>query len=178
MKNMEDKVLPKSYGEEPSSPITFPEQDDLCKRLDAFYHTKGMQLKLQPSALFRGALYVMRDKENPDWMAQAAHSLREILYPFEGLHNTLISYGSTYDEVGLVEYVGRYNTFITRIAHHDFEAAERNPLVGGTKDKPVAITAEMFESVVLRFGKFLFVVLRRQIETHKEIDDILAQGPI
>jgi hypothetical protein len=38
---MEDKALPKSYGEEAPSPTPFPERDELCKRLDAFYEASG-----------------------------------------------------------------------------------------------------------------------------------------
>jgi hypothetical protein len=181
VKTMEDKALPKSYGEEIPSPIPFPEKEELCKRLDALYQASGMQLKLSPSSFFNGALYALRYKENPDWMAQVAHSLREILYLFKGSggwHNVLISYGSTYDKNRIGQDVGTYNNFITAIAHHRFETAEASPLVGGTKDKPVTITAEIFESIVLRFGKVLFAVLRRQIETHLEIDNILAKGPI
>jgi len=178
---MEDKALPKSYGEEIPSPISFPNKDELCKRLDTLYQASGMQLKSPPSSFFNGALYVLRYKENPDWMAQVAHSLREILYQFKdsgGWHNVLISYGSTYDKNRIGQDVGTYYNFITAIAHHRLETAETNPLVGGTKDKPVVITAEIFESIVLRFGRVLFAVLRRQIETHREIDNIIAQGPI
>jgi len=181
LKTMEDKALPKSYGEESPSPIPFPEKGELCKRLDALYQTSGMQLKSPPSSFFNGALYALRYKENPDWMAQVAHSLREILYQFKdngGWHDVLISYGSTYDKNRIGQDVGTYYKFITAIAHHRFETAEMSPLIGGTKDKPVAITAEIFESIILRFGKVLFAVLRRQIETHQEIDDILTQEPI
>lgn len=96
---MEDKALPKSYGEKVPPPIPFPEIDELCKRLDAFCEASGVELKSRPSLLFRGALYALRHKENPDWMAQTAHSLREILYLFKGnpgWHNAFMAYGSTY----------------------------------------------------------------------------------
>jgi hypothetical protein len=122
----------------------------------------------------------MRYKENPDWMAQVAHSLREILYRFKdngGWRTALISFGSTYDTNRIGQDVGTYYNFITNVAHHNFEAAEMSPLIGGTRDKPVIITAGIFQSIVLRFARVLFAVLRRQIETHKEIDDILLQGP-
>ena len=181
MKNMEDKILPKSYGEKPSSPITFPEQDDLCKRLDAFYHTSEVQLKLQPSSFFRGALYAMRHKENPDWMAQVAHSLREILYQFQDYGKwpcALKAYNPTYERERIKKDVNAYYRFFSDIAHHNYETAAMSSLIGGAKDKPVVITTELFENVVLQFGKVLFVVLRRQLDTHEEIDDILAQAPV
>ena len=37
--------------------------------------------KRSPRDMFRGALSVLEDENNPDRIAQAAHSLREILYP-------------------------------------------------------------------------------------------------
>lgn len=178
---MEDKMLPKSYGEESPSPASFPEENELCNRLDALYRSSGVQLKSLPSSFFRGALYAMRYKENPDWIAQVAHSLREILYQFKdngGWRNAIISYGSTYENDRIGSDVGKYYNFMQDIAHHRFENAEISQLIGASKDKPITVTAEIFESIVLRFGKVLFVVLRRQLETHKEIEDILAQGPI
>lgn len=177
---MEDKELPKSYGDKVAPPVSFPDQEELCKRLDALYQVSGMQLNVLPSSFFNGALYAMRYKENPDWMAQVAHSLREILYQFKdngGWPNALVSYGSTYDKNRIGRDVGTYYNFITDIAHHRFAKAEANPLIGGMKDKPVSITAEIFESIILRFGNILFVILRRQVEVHKEIDDILSQTP-
>ncbi|MFA4998718.1 MAG: hypothetical protein WC514_01740 [Candidatus Paceibacterota bacterium] len=176
---MEDRVLPKSYGEESPSPIPFLENDELCKRLDALYQSSGIHLKIPPSSFFNGALYALRYKENPDWMAQVAHSLREILYQFKskdgGWVPAFISYGSTYNKDRIGQDVGTYYRFISDIAHHRFEVAEKNPLIGATEDRPIEITPEIFEGVVLRFGKVLFEVLRRQIEVHKEIDDILVQ---
>lgn len=172
---MEDKTLPKSYGEESTLLVPFPEQEELCVRLDEFYQTSGNKLEFQPSSLFRGALYTMRYKENPDWMAQVAHSLREILYQFKGWSDTFVKYGSTYDKTKIGQDVGTYYTFISDIAHHSFEKAGTSPLIGGTKANPVAITAEIFENVALRFGKILFTVLRRQIEAHQEIDNLLTE---
>jgi len=175
---MEDKALPKSYGEEVSAPTPFPEQDELCNRLDVFYRSSGIQLRSEPSSFFRGALYSMRHKENPDWMAQVAHSLREILYQFKNRwSDAFVSYGSTYDSDRIKPDVNAYYRFICDVAHHKMEKAETSSVVDGRRDKPVSITPELFESVVLRFGKVLFAVLRRQIETHKEIDEILLQGP-
>lgn len=174
---MEDRALPKSYGEEPTLPVPFPEQEELCVRLDEFRQSSGHKLEFQPSSLFRGAVYAMRYKENPDWMAQVAHSLREILYSFEGWSDAFVKYGSTHDKRKIGPDVGIYYNFITDIAHHNFEKAGMSPLIGGTKDKPVVITAGIFENVALQFGKILFAVLRRQIEAHQEIDNILAQEP-
>ncbi|MBP7796669.1 MAG: hypothetical protein KA059_07855 [Elusimicrobiales bacterium] len=179
---MKDKFLPKSVAQDFPKPLLFSEQEELCRRLDNFHKTSGIQLPIALSSLFRGALYAMRYEyasENPDWMAQAAHSLREILYPFMRGNKRKIafktSYGSTYDECKLNQDVGRYYNFITDIAHHNFCEAGQNSLVGGSKNTPITITRKVFEEVVFQFGKILYEVLRRQIDAHHEIDTLLAQ---
>src|SRR5215470_12634710 len=151
---MEDKELPKSYGEEAPSPISFPEKDELGRRLDEFYQASGVQLKVFPSSFLNGAFYTLRYKDNPDWMAQVAHSLREILYQFKAgdWSKAFVAFGSTYDKNRIGPDLGIYYNFITNIAHHNFEAVEIHSLIGGTKDKPLTITASMFEDIVLRFG--------------------------
>ncbi|MFC1701061.1 hypothetical protein ACFLZ0_02920 [Patescibacteria group bacterium] len=171
---MKDKVLPKSYGEKVPAPVFFPDKDELCKRLDALYQSSGIQLESPLSSFFNGALYVLRYKDNPDWMAQSAHSLREILYQFKGgrgWSNAFRSYGSTYNVNRIGQDVGIYYNFFTNVAHHNLKAAGTSSVVGGTKNDPIIITAEIFENIVLQFGKVLFLVLRRQIEAHREIDN-------
>jgi hypothetical protein len=178
---MEDKDLPKSYGEKSPPPVSFPEEDELCRRLDSFYQASGVQLSIPPSHLFKGALYAMRYKDNPDWIAQVAHSLREILYHFKGKggwRKAILLYGSAYDRNRIGQDVGEYYNFIQVLAHHRFETAAISPLIGGSKMKPTVITTDIFENIVLRFGRVLSVVLQRQLEVHKEIDSILAQGPL
>jgi hypothetical protein len=179
IRQMEDKALPKSYGEELTLPVLFPEQEELCVRLDEFCQSSGNKLEFQLSSLLRGALYTMRYKENPDWMAQVAHSLREILYSFKGKgwRDAFARYGSTHNKRRIGPDVGIYYNFFSDIAHHGFGKAGTSQLIGGTKDKPVVVTAEIFEKVVLGFGQILFTVLRRQIEAHQEIDAILALEP-
>jgi uncharacterized protein YqcC (DUF446 family) len=41
----------------------------------------------------------------------------------------------------------------------------------------VDITQEVFENIVSKFGKILFIVLRRQIDAHQEIEKILHESP-
>ena len=69
-------------GDTPLPPARLTsEQEDLCSRLDELY--QPYDLHVRPSEMFRGAVFASRAecRNNPDWIAQAAHSLREILYP-------------------------------------------------------------------------------------------------
>ena len=182
---MDDKSLPQSITQNVIEPIFFPDEKELCRRLDEFYNTSGVKPEVPPSQIFRGALYAMRRdyiKNNPDWMSQVAHSLREILYQFDRGNKkrseALDQYGSTYDEKKRAQDVGRYYNLITDIAHHNFTEASKNSLIGGSKEKPIVITYEIFERVVFQFGKILYAVLRRQLDAHKEIDKVFGQGPI
>ena len=178
-----DQELPQSYGAESPSPISFPEEGELCNRIDALYQSSGIQTKIPASSFFRGALHAIRDKTNPDWMAQVAHSLREILYQFQyrsasnHWQQVLQSYGSTYNPSTMIADINDYYEFINRVAHHAFESAEKDKLIGGSSSRPVTLTDDLFESVVMRFGKIMHAVLRRQLETHAEIDSVLRQGP-
>jgi len=184
MVDLEDNSLSKSIGGGVTSPIPFPNEEELCNRLDEFYLTSGLQRDTKPSQLFRGALYAMRreySENNPDWMAQVAHSLREILYPFGDKKRpapikrseAFLQHGSTREANRRDEEIGRYYNFVTDIAHHRFVEAEKNSLIGGTKDNPITLTREVFENVVFQFGRILYAVLRRQIDAHSEIDEIL-----
>lgn len=182
---MDDKSLPQSIEQNITEPVSFPDEEELCRRLDEFYNTSGLKPEIQPSQIFRGALYAMRRdyiKNNPDWMSQVAHSLREILYQFDRGNKkrseALDQYGSTYDERKRTQDIGRYYNLITDIAHHNFIEAAKNSLIGGSKQKPIIITYEIFERVAFQFGKILYAVLRRQLDAHKEIDKVLEQKPV
>lgn len=181
---MQDKSIPQPIRQSIVEPISFPDEEELCRRLDEFYRASGIKPDVSPSLIFQGALYAMRreySKENHDWMSQVAHSLREILYQFDRGNKkrnlAFEQYGSTYDEKKRIQDVGRYYNFITNIAHHNITEAATNSLIGGSKDKPITITREVFENVVFQFGKILYAVLRRQLDAHREIDGILEQNP-
>lgn len=69
-------------GDTPLPPVRLtPQQEDLCRRLDELY--QPYDLHVRPSDMFRGAVFASRAecRNNSDWIAQAAHSLREILAP-------------------------------------------------------------------------------------------------
>ena len=159
-------------------------QKELCRRLNQFFKITLNKEDVAPSLLFHGALYTMRPmhrRQNPDWMAQAAHSLRDILYPFyksgaivkrEG---ALIQYGSVGNVDQLDKTIGQYFGFLSDVAHHNLNTAATNPIINGSKKNPVLITEELFENVVAGFEGVLFEALRRQIDAHKEIDEYIRK---
>ena len=59
-----------------------PNQEWVCNYLDCLNEKEKICAKgVLPSNLIRGALATIRNKKtNPDWMAQSAHSYRELLY--------------------------------------------------------------------------------------------------
>lgn len=67
-----------------STPLRLSEQQKwLCRHLDLLNSTQGFCRGIDPSVLFEGALGIMKSETRisaKDWMAQAAHSLREITY--------------------------------------------------------------------------------------------------
>ncbi len=181
--NSEDKLHPKSVGSSKIEPKSFPNEEEICRRLDEFYASSGVKQELPPSKIFRGALFAMRreyGENNPDWMSQTAHSLREIIYDLDskGVKRKLAleQYGSTYDKDPEGQEVGTYYGLFTCIAHHNYERASTSSLLGGSKEKPVEITRDTFENIVYQFGRILFSVLRRQLDAHKEIDKLIDQG--
>lgn len=62
--------------------ILTDKQKWICAHLDNLNKVALFCPKNSPSDLFKGALYAMRpdNRINTDWMAQASHSLREIMY--------------------------------------------------------------------------------------------------
>ena len=89
---MTEEPLQTSVGSTSLTPVRLtPEQEDLCKRMDELHALDQLQAK--PSDMFRGALSVIEDKNNPDRIAQAAHSLREILYPHNERWGQRVTWG-------------------------------------------------------------------------------------
>lgn len=63
-----------------------PKQKSLCKNLDALNNIYSFCGNKNPSELYQGAIFAMRkgNQGNSDWMAQAAHSLRDIIFGVKG----------------------------------------------------------------------------------------------
>src|SRR5216683_5860935 len=158
----------------------------LCGRLDELYkaanRTRGV-----PSDMFRSALYVMQPAQrsrNPDWMAQSAHSLRELLYPFfksnaeVGRRDALSRYGVAGDADALSKAIAVHYSFMTSVAHHEWEQAAKNPIV---KTLPVSDSndrAPLFEAALSAFEDVLFRTLQRQLDVHAEIDAFVSDCQI
>jgi len=138
-------------------------QEELCKRLDLF-NQKAIQGQ-ELSDLFRGAIYATRNecRNNPDWMAQSAHSLREILYPFYTRKNRVInafrSYGSvtTTEEKTFITSVGEVYGKITDVAHHK------------------SVSIEDYEKIIEDFQSVLRWALYRQVDIHNQIDEFFSE---
>lgn len=170
---MPDEILPDSIGITELAPLVLTsKQEELCARLDEFYSKHNLLVK--PSDMFRGAMFAMRPelRSNPDWMAQAAHSLRDILYPFgeAGVPNkeeALRQYGSVRLEAKLTQELGKVFGSLTEITHH-----------GNGRGNSVnysEFSASDFDALVGRFENIMFDVLARQIDVHSEIDGFLGE---
>jgi len=176
---MEDKELPKSVGEDILPPTRLSDkQEELCKRLDDF--CARYKLRAKPSNMLRGSAFASQQKlrHNPDWIAQAAHSLREILYPFYSREvesvptdkkKILKEYGSVRFSDELIEQMGRMWGALNGLAHHG--NVEKNNI-----DFSI-FTPTDFENLLQDFEKIMLDILARQIDIHKEIEEILKQGP-
>ena len=83
---MDNKPAQKIHGGIPllPPPDLSPKQIELSNKLNDFYQKNNFKpLRPKPSEIFIGAIYGMQDplRSNPDWIAQVANSLRELLYP-------------------------------------------------------------------------------------------------
>ena len=162
---MADELLPQPIGDTSLTPVRLtPEQEELCRRLDELHALNQFQAK--PSDMFRGALSVIEDENNPDRIAQAAHSLREILYPIKigQVRKALEKYGSVFLDVDLGRIYGRLNY----LAHHG---------VTSTKLDFSSVTRTDFDELVEAFETSMQRALIRPIEAHRIIDQFLSDGP-
>ena len=150
-------------------------QIDLCNRMDEL-HTH-FQLQAQPSDMFRGLISVMESQSNPDRIAQAAHSLREIIYPFWSSGSKvrpLPHKTEAFDEYGTVltnedlkdleTELDRIYDNLSHLAHHGIVPANRS-------DFPD------IENLRTRLEGSMERVLTRQAEIYNEIDQVLSSSP-
>ena len=135
--------------------------------------------------MFRGALYTIHPSHranNPDWMAQAAHSLRDVLYPFYGRgasikgEDAFVQYGAAGNIDALAKEVRKYFGFLTSVAHHNWDEASSNPIAKALNVSGTRADVEIFQDVVFWFENILYRVLRRQLDAHVEIDKFIADG--
>lgn len=166
---MSNDDIPKSFGDTELPPIQLgSKMAKMCARLDAL-HIQNGRTSL-PSSMVRGAVFVARLelRKNSDWLAQAAHSLRDALYPFlspkmgggqTSTKEALRKYGSVKDPEVTVPQMARLFGELTGIAHH-------NP-----------ISLRPFEDLLADFETVLADALGRQSDIHADIDDFLSQDP-
>ena len=100
-------------------------QEMLCRRLDELYGDSG----LSPSKMFKGALIMIKSKNNPDWISQAANSLREIIYPLWMSSSSIYAiqksrafknYGSVYASE-VEEKIDEIYSDLNDLTHHSIE---------------------------------------------------------
>lgn len=177
--SMEDKALPRSFKTASGSPVELSvEQNRLCKRLDIFHSLYG--LKAAPSEMFRGAVFASHPdlRHNPDWMAQAANSLREILYPFLSGSSHSASekgvvafnkFGSVRMSTELISEVWRVWKCLNDLTHHvcDFSRIQDFS----------SFSAKDFEKLFADFEIAMKSALDRQFDVHQEIEGVLAKSP-
>ena len=138
-------------------------QEMLCRRLDELYGDSG----LSPSKMFKGALIMIKSKNNPDWISQAANSLREIIYPLWSPRIQVMpykkakafkNYGSVYASE-VEEKIDEIYSDLNDLTHHSIE------------NKPD------IEKLLPEFETVMLEALTRQMDLHKEIDQIVSTSP-
>jgi hypothetical protein len=164
----QDKNLPEFYGITRLPPVILsPEEEYLCRKLDKFYEYYNLNKK--PSEFYKGSIFAAREenRSNPDWLSQATHSLREILYPFfspqikqvkDKKKKAFEKFGSVGSKLIKDEEIGKLYNKLQDVAHHRL--------------------IEDFENLRQEFIKVIKKALAYQTDIHKFIDEILEKEPI
>ena len=154
-----------STSDTPSSLVRLtPEQEELCRRMDELHALNQLQTK--PSDMYRGALSVIRDENNPDRIAQAALSLREILLPIIGARKQAFErYGSVFLDEGL----GKLLRDLNALVHHGVNSDRLDFLNFSASD---------FDNLIKDFETTMQRALTRPIDVHRNIDQFLSGDPL
>ncbi len=132
--------------------------------------------------MFRGAIFAVRDEcsNNPDRIAQSANSLREILYPFISQQVKKIAnkegkafgtYGSvTVDQNFYVQNIKPLWKKLNDLAHHGVNPNDAN-------FDFLSFKLSDFKKIIAEFEKNMNVALTRQLDVHRQLDEILANAP-
>ena len=144
------------------------EENLVCEKLDELY--KFYNLKKRPSEYYKGAIFAARqeNQSNPDWFAQATHSLREILYPFfspkvkeiktkERKREAFEKFGAIGAQLITKEEIGTFFGKLNTAAHH---CSNGN-----------------FEDIRQEFVMVMGKALAYQLDIHKLLDEILLKTP-
>jgi hypothetical protein len=156
-----------------------PEQEDLCRRLDGLHEANG--LRSRPSVMFRGAMVAASphmQRANPDWLAQAAHSMRDILYPIyspKASNGVKVKKKEAFKKAGgvrvdeAIDDISAVYGELQDLTHHV------HPANDGTGS--VAFGAAEFRDLMDRFVRATSRVLSRQLDIHAEIDGVVSGWP-
>lgn len=163
--------IPQSYGDMPTPPARPETQfQELGRRLDELFSANGRSYE-RPSEWLNGAIYTSQTTQrgNSDWIAQAAHSLREILYricskSFDPARSTTLAreffttYGSAQDVEVTIKAVEELHSKLCDICHHLVRIEDTEE---GT-----------FENLLATFERVMSAALERQLEVHAEIIEL------
>ena len=163
---MEDKALPQSIGINSLLPIRLSdEQEDLCKRLDEWHTADGLQIR--PSEMFRGAVFAIRDEcdNNPDRIGRQVKKItNKKEKAFDG-------YGSvTVDQDFYLQNIEPLWKKLNDLAHHGVNPNDPN-------FNFLSFKLSDFKKIIVEFEKNMNVALTRQLDVHRQLDEILATAP-
>lgn len=191
-----NKSLSNSDVSKDLSPVELTQKQKwICLHLDALNRLGNFCPNAKPSDLIKGALHSMRHEErkvNPDWMSQAAHSLRDIMY---GIRKVAVLSGKKNEEktkgvfklyqgISKSELLGeklyKLNKIFTTISHHYFDEKENRAVLKLLSDLGVAqlqsineIDSKIFENLVLILENIWVDSIPQQLEIHEKIDSLL-----
>jgi len=122
--------------------------------------------------MFQGTVFAVRPEcqSNSDRIAQAAHSLREILYPLwsKDKEAALKTYGSVNIDKAFIEKAGRVYGQLSNLAHH------RHP---SNNQDFSSFTISDFQQLLAEFQRVMLDLLKRQTDIHRELDQIFSYDP-
>jgi hypothetical protein len=146
-----------------------PEQVELCRRLDSLGQMtiQGQEL----SGMLMGAIYATREecRSNSDWMAQSAHSLREILYIFKSKKTKGKKFTGNW--IDAIRHFGSVT-----IQEEDFQKS-LNTVYGKIEDVAhhQLMSIEKYERLMENFQMVLLRALDRQVDIHTQIDQFFSE---
>jgi len=176
-----------------------PNQERICNYLDHLNEKGGICSDgVLPSDLIRGALAAVRNAEsNPDWMAQSAHSYREVFYWLGGTKNGAVNNSQTKKEkIGSVLQVLHeqkkayeianilYKTHLafTKISHHFAEKKSREDTIKIFKELNINVDEKTFPSardynnLILVFENTLKASSPDPLKIHEKIDSFIKEN--
>lgn len=178
-----------SYGSFVLPPvIPGPEVEDLCHKIDNFYNRYSPKNRKQKASdLIKGAFFAIRSecRTNPDWMSQAANSIRDVLYPFwsKESKNNILKLFKKYaadktdkNNINDVDFIDTFNDLdtiygkVSDITHHGIR-----PQCFPDEKSFCEFSDKDFESLIEDFAVVLGKALGlQQIYTHRIIDAVVA----